>query len=103
MHSEVVNGVTLLACLPQASTLPGCQPHASLCHEGSQAGSVPRQAAGGRASGAQVQPCRGCGGWSPRFLPAHCFPQLLAGQAAPGRKAGWRGAQTQPRAALQPG
>lgn len=53
------------------------------------AGLVPSQATGGRAGQAQVQPRRGWG-WSRRFLPRHRFPQLLAGPAMPGRKAGRR-------------
>lgn len=65
---------------------------------------MPRQAAGGRASGAQVQPRRGCGGWSRLFPPCVPLPPAAGGPGCAWEE-GWveGGAQTQPRAALQPG
>lgn len=100
-------GVPLLARLPQAGVHCRSQPHTSLrcrAHPPPPRGR-PRAQSGNRwrASLAQVQPCRGCGGRSARFLPMHCFPQLLAAQAAPGRKAGWREVANTATCSLQPG
>lgn len=66
-------------------THPVSQAFAWLCPS---AGPLRSQAAGGRARRAQVQPCRGCGGWS-RLFPPHAGLPPAAGWAGYAWEEGW--------------
>ena len=82
------SGVSLQVCLPPGPGPTLCpSPASHSAAPGRAEGPVRQQVAGRQSTGAALQ---GMWGWPHSFLPRHGFPQLLAGQAVPERKAGRR-------------
>lgn len=78
-------GPTPSSPVPRVRTHPVSQPFTWLCP---QADLLCSQATGGRACRTQVQPCRGCGGWS-RLFPPHAGLPPAAGWAGYAWEEGW--------------